>query len=990
MKWRRFLLLLFLIPNLINASSSYYLTEYNKDVEKISAEWKRHEELVQQFDRFKLEEKEQNIGLLRESIACCDRAIKHCDHILKKIGEKSHDDKKQWKNKKKLAEQDKNNLNTAISNLQGLINNTLKEIVFSKAVPLYQESERQANLALFKNKDCTRRLNNVEEVVSSLNEVSKLYEEALLLARNALNLISPYSDEESKNILRKAIDYYETAANKHKKEATDWPASVATQKNTLKIQVASLKEDSKLFIAKGLKRSSYEAQKQMIPLLEQLIETGSIDEVEAFKEELAQLKNSILSFETEVDNIRLTEAAPSFSPEGFKNREEMRRELFFKSNFLLNSELFLQNLLQPRPYALPLDGHAAKKESNFTLYTDQFYRFLVQSDNLVSHLLIKVYSQGQVIHEESIAIPKQGSLSWDRFLTKDGMVFIPETKLKSDFGLDLRLNFACDPKCMFSMVIAQKASHCHYQFSVFLDGGQPLYTFDLSTPPPWQLDILRKPALLTANRPTPKTTFSGNVSLTSENERQLALSEPVSYPILDQFIEELKKNPLALASHVYHEIALVDPFVCQENGVFYPPSIHRNALRTYLEKKGSVWEQCQLLTYLLRKAGYPTFYVVNGISSLPKTFVEKLLLTKLPDDQKEAQVCYPWVVFFDGKEWISLFPWMKEIQIKEGYDLYSLMPEEYSSADRWILRYLEGAEAILRHIDSDGDDTAGPLFVRFVEDELRKQGLSSADIGLHRLQLKKQFSSWKDLSRPSHHTDANLVTSLDTAPQLFAKALIELSSHENPQKKISYTLRLADVGCNLLPIRFSTQDSNQHLLHVQFGEQEEPPLYLSETDLLIDVKVNYEIPVGSQFFTFDQTLSIAKGTSAALCFHFGGATPGLTSQFYEQFSAEKDEKKRLHALLGFVGASYFEKCGRSEDTLSKLHKIHYTTAMAFGLAKLSPDMSKGPFKGEEDLILPQVDMFWFHFLPSTYVHSTAWHQELRTACHEFQALTLVN
>lgn len=252
MKWPRLLLLLFLIPNLIYASSPYYLTEYNKDIGKISAECKRHNELFEQFNRLKLEEKEQNIGLLREAIACCERAIKHCNHILEKIGEKSHDDRKQWKNEKKQAEQDKNNLNTAIENLKALINNTLKEIAFSKAIPLYQESEKKANLAIVKNKDCTRHLNNVEEVVSTLNEVSKLYEEALSLARNALNLISPYPDEESKNNLRKAIEYYETAANKHKKEAADWPASVATQKNTLKTQLASLKEDSKIFIANSI------------------------------------------------------------------------------------------------------------------------------------------------------------------------------------------------------------------------------------------------------------------------------------------------------------------------------------------------------------------------------------------------------------------------------------------------------------------------------------------------------------------------------------------------------------------------------------------------------------------------------------------------------------------------------------------------------------------------------------------------------------------
>ena len=232
------------------------------------------------------------------------------------------------------------------------------------------------------------------------------------------------------------------------------------------------------------------------------------------------------------------------------------------------------------------------------------------------------------------------------------------------------------------------------------------------------------------DRPLGKTLSTGNIPPEDESRRQLALLESVSYPILDQFIEELKKDPLALAGYVCNEIAFVDPFIPLENGIFYPAGIHRNVLRTYLEKKGSPWEQCQLLAYLLRKAGFPTLYVTSGALSLPKPFVEKLLLTKLPEDQKEALLCYPWIVFFDGKEWISLFPWMKEIQIREGYDLYSLMPEEYSSANRWILRYLKGDETILRHIAVDGDDTAGPLFVGFVQEQLRQKGLSIADIGL--------------------------------------------------------------------------------------------------------------------------------------------------------------------------------------------------------------------------------------------------------------------
>ena len=48
-----------------------------------------------------------------------------------------------------------------------------------------------------------------------------------------------------------------------------------------------------------------------------------------------------------------------------------------------------------------------------------------------------------------------------------------------------------------------------------------------------------------------------------------ALEFSAVYPVLDQFIEEHKKDPLALASFVQNEIALVDPFLHQENGVIY-------------------------------------------------------------------------------------------------------------------------------------------------------------------------------------------------------------------------------------------------------------------------------------------------------------------------------------------------------------------------------------------------------------------------------------
>jgi len=74
----------------------------------------------------------------------------------------------------------------------------------------------------------------------------------------------------------------------------------------------------------------------------------------------------------------------------------------------------------------------------------------------------------------------------------------------------------------------------------------------------------------------------------------------------------------------------------------------------------------------------------------------------------------------------------------------------------------------------------------------------------------------------------------------------------------------------------------------------------------IDISIFVEYYWGTHALSSKQTYSINKGTSAALCSHFGSDSPKITSQYYEKFKAEKDEKKKLLALLSFVGASYFE------------------------------------------------------------------------------------
>jgi RHS repeat-associated protein len=950
---------------------------------------------IEQYKKLGPNEGEACVQALNDAIGCCSRAISRYDTVLNDIAQQSHARRHNgWRPQmKKDCENNKNRLTPVLNDLKNALNNTLSSVAFEKAKALHEEAERKAALANTKNQNCPpRHLNNVDAVVSILIETANLYEEAASKEHEALAILTsaPSPKDENIVVLKQSIENYQAAANKYKKEAAEWPATVLAQKATLKERLAVLKEDSRLFEEKGLKRSSYELKKQMLPVLEQLVESSLNEEEGIFKEELTQLKHSIAAFETEADNSRLTESTYRLSQEEFKSRENERREHFFKSD-ILNPELFLPCVAEnvPRPFALPLDGHVAKNGKNFTLYNDQFYRFLVQSDLAVSELLIKVYEKGESIYEERITLPLKNEVAWERYLTTGGMALIPETKLKAEFGLNLRLHFVCDPMCAFSMVISQKGEDSRYQFSISLDETATLYECNFSVPPPWQLDVLRKPALPNVDKPNGNSVFSASLTFNELGKNPSHL-EQVSFPILDRFVEQFKKDPLLLAQYVYHEIALVDPFLQEENGVLQAPSIHRSPLMTYLEKQGSPWEQCHLLVYLLKKAGYRASCVIGDPLSLPKAYLEKMLLTKLPEEQEEGLVKYPWVILWNGEEQISLFPWMKEIQVHEGHDLYNFMPQEYASADSWILCYLKGDEKILKHIGPDGDDTTAVLFTRFVEEELRKQGLSLSDVGIHRRQLKKQFVSWKDFPRPSSiQGNHQIIDFLDNIPNLFAYAEIEVFSHENPHKKLNPIQQfLVMMNCWALSIRFEASGETSHVLCI--GGFDENKLNLDQTDHNIDIKVTYVVPLGSEEISQHKTFSISKGTAAALCFSFGEENSEVISQFYNGFTNQKEDHKRLSSLLAFVGAAYFEKCSRGEKTLADLHKIIPRTVLAFGLAKLAPDLSKGPVKGNPDPTLPQVDMIRIcPELPSN-PHLTAWHQEIRTAVRQWKSLTTVD
>ena len=628
---------------------------------------------------------------------------------------------------------------------------------------LYESGIQKAEKAQKKESSVPRTLKNINEVTASLNAAAQLYREAISFLEQAQKLVQATSDKQQ---LEKKIGEFKSKAEACRTEATEWPAKVLTQKNTLKERLAFLKKESLSLKTDGQEHHYWNVQKQITGILQELINIG-----EGNPKELATLQSQIAAFEGKASTIHPSEKTEILSSEAL----DEHRKVFYDS---LSKEQLAEKLSHSG--IIPLDG-----QSFSSLYTDQFYRFLIQRDSPASYLRVKVYDNHSLVHEEKITIPLQKTLSWDHYIALDQMISIPKTALQSRFGLDLRLTIVSDPYHNFSLLIAQKTTQTNYMFAFSIDEA-PLYELDFTSPPPRQLESLRKPSVFNAGKPLEPV--ASLIPLSIINENCQAGPELMQNYRLNEFVKEMKNDPLALTQFVYNEVEFSDPFLTRKNGVFLAPSIHRSAYGTFLEKQGSPWEQCALLIYLLRQAGCQALYT-EGTCTLPTSVAEKLLFLQLPGEH-EVSLNYPGVLFFDEKhqQWISLYPWMKEVDIHEGHDLYSYMPAEYANADLWIKKYLCNDKNIQKHISFDGDDTAGILFTRFVEKQLQGKGLSLHDVGIRRTIHKKQFASWNDFPRPTVKGDFTPLASLAKRPDLFAILAIKFNGGTHPYK-------LAAVNC---------------------------------------------------------------------------------------------------------------------------------------------------------------------------------------------------
>ncbi|MEM1294150.1 MAG: DUF6531 domain-containing protein, partial [Verrucomicrobiota bacterium] len=197
------------------------------------------------------------------------------------------------------------------------------------------------------------------------------------------------------------------------------------------------------------------------------------------------------------------------------------------------------------------------------------------------------------------------------------------------------------------------------------------------------------------------------------------------HPKLDAFVADMDGDPVALVNYVINEIELIDYLSYNDQGDIFEDSVNlggvnRGALATFLERQGSPVEQCALLVYLLRQAGVPATYVYpehnqlkmldQRLSSVLGFQVEGFVNhrdetegTQAPvGDPTLIPVNYPWVALHvddpenpGQKKWVHVFPWIKDTEVVEGADLYSLLPEAYNSAQKWIEAYFKNDPAIV-------------------------------------------------------------------------------------------------------------------------------------------------------------------------------------------------------------------------------------------------------------------------------------------------------
>ncbi len=296
------------------------------------------------------------------------------------------------------------------------------------------------------------------------------------------------------------------------------------------------------------------------------------------------------------------------------------------------------------------------------------------------------------------------------------------------------------------------------------------------------------------------------------------------HPILDQFVQQMGNDPLALANYVQNEIGLVDAIDYDTNYNSLPAinlgGVNRGAVATFQEGEGSPAEQCALLVYLLRQAGVPAAYIypTNGGLQMLNFQVSKLLRMQLQGAQNSLgqtnvpqllSLNYPWVAAYIGTNWVQIFPWIKDTEITEGFNFYDYMPTNYNSGFKWLTAFINSDTNIFSLSSSDQPLNLLPAFIQHNLD-LNHYGLSVDDMGVQCVNRRHLYSQWSDFPEPFALTGTRLVIeSLKTNMNLFNTLEIQVYSQNNPTRLLDTTaIPVAELHNRKLLLKFQQLGTN--------------------------------------------------------------------------------------------------------------------------------------------------------------------------------------
>lgn len=511
------------------------------------------------------------------------------------------------------------------------------------------------------------------------------------------------------------------------------------------------------------------------------------------------------------------------------------------------------------------------------LYFGQSYTFGIYSGQPVNYtnqaLRVLVYrrSDSALMTTTNVTIPHWANnpTEWGTFLTNG------YTKSFTVYGMTTTLQFdnpgaiwGIDFDGTYHLTHAADASADGYVFQVemagFTDKGymvlnstplswwDRLYTVEFEARPAWRSVFVDQPHF--AGKPMPPSYDGKSIEelLTNAPPVTNVVSLPLSpatytnidqspelrrHPILDQFVSDMRKDPIALTAYVHNEIELTDAIAMNDDGSINAASvnlagINRSALTTFLTGKGSPAEQCALLVYLLRQAGYPAVYAYAPEDKLQMldTRLSKMLRLQLKgalDDtgyywtsNRLVSVNYPWVATYVSNQWVHVFPWLKDTEITEGLDLWDLMPTNYNTGYKWVMDYVRGKTNLL---SLAAENSPAALFPAFVKQTLLQTapGISVEDIGARIIDRRHSYLRWADFPRPTYVTNFSYAVESFSDPAItnVSRALtnafdlvnIRVYSQANTNRQIvTGDLRMMDVLNRKFLLRFEKITSTTH------------------------------------------------------------------------------------------------------------------------------------------------------------------------------------